>query len=367
MSLAFSIRGLEMGILAPVTGAFVDRLGPRKLVFLGTLITGSALIILSLTNSLLIFYGAFVLLAVGASCCTSTVLMTAVAHWFRKNVGKAMGLVACGFGAGGILVPLIVWLIDVYHWRMAFVVLGLGMWTLGIPLSFVIRHRPEQYGYSPDGEIPGELNSSPGDGCAEEGVYFREAIGNQDFWKISVAEAIRISVTMAVVTHVLPYLTNIGMSRGSAALVATAIPLLSIVGRFSFGWLGDVFEKRYVAAVGYGLFSMGTLAFSWVHVPWFILPFLALFPLAFGGTVALRGAILREYFGRTAFGRLMGIMLGLGAMGGFIGPTAAGWTFDNLGRYQPVWLVFGGTSVLATALALRLRAPVRVTQGQESA
>ncbi|MFB0506844.1 MAG: MFS transporter, partial [Thermodesulfobacteriota bacterium] len=128
VSIVFSLRGLEMGIVAPIMGFLVDRFGSRKLTFSGVVVLGFGLILLGLTNSLVMFYGAFFLLVLGASGCASTVLMTAVAHWFRRNVGKAMGLVGCGFGAGGILIPLIVRLIDLYQWRTTLIILGLGMW-----------------------------------------------------------------------------------------------------------------------------------------------------------------------------------------------------------------------------------------------
>ncbi len=361
VSIAFSLRGLEMGILAPIMGFLVDRFGSRKLIFSGTFIVGFSLILLGLTNSLVMFYSAFILLALGASGCASTVLMTAVAYWFRRNVGKAMGIVACGFGVGGILIPLIVWLIDLYQWRTALFILGLGMWALGIPLSFVIRHRPEQYGYSPDGEIPTEPGSIHGDLDREEGT-FKEALKSGNFWKIGVAEAIRMMITMAVITHIMPYLSSIGMSRANAAFVATSIPLLSVIGRFGFGWLGDIFDKRYVLAWTYCLLGMGTLAFSYIHVKWLIFPFLLLFSPAFGGTVSLRGAIVREYFGRASFGRLFGIIIGMSAIGGVIGPSVAGWTFDNVGGYQPVWLSFAGTTVIAIVLLLRLKAPGQMSE-----
>ncbi len=135
VSIAFSLRGLEMGILAPLMGFLVDRFGPRKVVFSGVIITGFGLILITVINSLVMFYIAFILFALGGSGCASTVLMTTVAQWFRRNVGKAMGIVVCGFGAGGILIPLIVWVIDLYGWRTALIILGLGMWALGIPLS----------------------------------------------------------------------------------------------------------------------------------------------------------------------------------------------------------------------------------------
>ena len=108
VSIAFSLRGLEMGILAPIIGFLVDRFGSRALALFGALIVGFALILLSLTDSLLMFYASFALLALGGGGCAPTVLMTVVANWFRKNVGKAMGVLSCGFGAGGILLPLIV-------------------------------------------------------------------------------------------------------------------------------------------------------------------------------------------------------------------------------------------------------------------
>jgi len=366
VSIAFSLRGLEIGMLAPITGFLVDRFGSRKLIFSGTLIIGFALILLSLTNSLVMFYSAFVLVALGTSGCASTVLMTVVAHWFRRNVGKAMGLVVCGFGAGGILIPCIVWLIDLYHWQTALIILGLGIWALGIPLSFVIRHTPEQYGYFPDGEIPAEPTSSHEGPDIEKEGSFRDALKSKNFWMIGISDTIRVMIANALFTHVMPYLGSIGMSRTSAAFVATSIPLFSIIGRFGFGWLSDIFDKRHVLAGLYCLLGMGTLAFSYVHVKWLIFPFLLLFSPALGGTVSLRGAMVREYFGRASFGRLFGIIMGIAAIGGVIGPIVAGWSFDKLGSYHSVWLWFAGTTVIALVLILRLP-PARWGKNKKSA
>jgi sugar phosphate permease len=186
--------------------------------------------------------------------------MTAVAQWFRRNVGKAIGLVACGFGAGGILIPAVVWLIDLYGWRIALIILGLGMWVLGIPLSFVILHKPEHYGYLPDGEVSVDgSDSHRGPERKEEGT-FKEALKSGNFWKIGIAEVIRMMITIAVIIHIMPYLSSIGMSTASAAFVATAIPILSIIGRLGFGWLSDIFDTKYVLAIVHFLFGMGILS-----------------------------------------------------------------------------------------------------------
>jgi MFS family permease len=152
ISLASSLRGLEAGLLAPVIGVLVDRWGPRRLIFSGTLITVGGLLMLSQTSSLGMFYGAFTIIAIGMSCCTMTVLMTAVSNWFHRRIGLATGIAVSGFGLGGLLVPVIVSLTEAYEWRMAIIVLAMGMLVIVLPLSLLFRHKPEHYGYLPDGQ-----------------------------------------------------------------------------------------------------------------------------------------------------------------------------------------------------------------------
>ncbi len=107
ISLAASLRGLETGFFAPIIGILADRWGSRRLIFCGALISAAGLMLLSTSNSLSTFYLSFVFIALGMSASTATVLMTAVANWFRKRIGLASGIAICGFGVGGLLVPLI--------------------------------------------------------------------------------------------------------------------------------------------------------------------------------------------------------------------------------------------------------------------
>ncbi len=355
ISLAASLRGLEMGIFAPLIGFLVDRFGARKLAFCGTITVGLGLILLSFTQSLAMFYASFLLIAFGAGGCASVVFMTVVANWFHKNVGIALGVMMSGFGASGLIVPIIVRLIDVYGWRTTLIILGLGMWTLGIPLSLVIRNKPEQYGYLPDGKVSREPMPDLEAQGKDVEIGLKEALRKRSFQYLNMVEAIRMMTLFAVVTHVMPYLSSVGIPRPTAGLVAGSIPLFSIIGRLGFGWLGDVFDKRNMIAWTFCFLGLGTLAFSYVHVRWVIFLFLILFSPGFGGGSILRGTILREYFGRDSFGKMLGIVMGSAAIGGIIGPTVAGWAFDTLGSYHVIWLVFGGVIGLAIGLTLRIR------------
>ncbi len=363
LSLAASLRGLEMGLLSPIVGILADRWGPRKLIFGGVLVTAASLLLLSSTTSLIMFYVSFILLAIGVSACTVTVLLTAVANWFRRKMGIASGIAICGFGFSGLMIPVIVRLIEVYDWRTALNILALGMIVLVLPLSFVFRHRPEQYGYFPDGQKQDTTahftDSSPSQSPEVE-LRVKQALKNGAFWRIVLARMYHMTTMMAIITHVMPYLSSISISRATSSLVATAIPLMSIIGRLSFGWFGDKFSKRSVAATSFVMMSCGLFCFAYASNTglWLLVPFLVLLGIGYGGTNAILPALGREYFGRTNFGSIYGLMEGIGTIGAVIGPTLAGWAYDSLGSYQIVWFLLAGLAVVAIASVLTIT-PVR--------
>jgi len=352
ISLAFSLRGLEAGILAPLMGLLVDRWGPRRLILVGATIAGLGLVLLSYVNSMGMLYGAFALMAIGMSGCTSTVLITAVANWFHKNVGLATGITLCGFGASGLMVPWVVRLIDIFGWRKAMVVLGLGMLGIGLPISLIIRHKPEKYGLLPDGEVNSIVTSDNGLTSTQTikgDIGAKRALKSSTFWHISLAVMCQFMMLSAVATHVMPYLSSIGIARTTAGFVASAIPLLSIIGRFGFGWLGDKLDNRQITAGGFAMISLGFLCFAYISPGemWLFVPFLALFAIAYGGNNTTRGVLLRKYFGSSNFGTIYGFMMGIAMIGTIAGAPLAGWVFDNWGSYQGIWLAFAGLAVVA--------------------
>ena len=355
VSIGASLRGLEMGILAPIIGFLVDRFGSRKLVLFGIITLGLGFILISQTQSLITLYAGFLLLSLGAGGCTSVVLYTAVANWFKRHIGRALGIAACGFGSGGLMVPLVSLLIDIYDWRTTLIILALGIWVIGIPLALVIRDKPEQYGYLPDGGVMHVSNTDYQADSEPTEASFSDLIKGRTLWFISLAESIRWIILTAVVIHIMPYLSSIGIPRASAALVAAAVPLISLVGRFGFGWLGDIFDKRYLMAITYLLTGMGMIALSFASTSAVLFTFAILFAVALGGGVTLRGAMLSDYFGRSSFGRALGITMGASAIGGIIGPTLAGLTFDITGSYKLIWLVYCGLTAISMTLILLLR------------
>lgn len=355
ISIAASLRGLEMGLFAPLIGYLADRFGPRKVSFCGVIAVGFGIILLSRTQALLPFYFSFIVIGMGAAGCAGVVLTTAVGNWFHKKVGLAIGVTISGFGLSGLFIPLIVRLIEMYGWRTTLIILGVGMWALGVPLSLIIRDRPEQYGDIPDGEKAAKDFQDSKFESPENEIGFKEAVRQRAFLYLVFVDAIRMLGVMAVITHVMPYLSSVGIPRATAGLVAGAIPVVSIIGRLGLGQLADVFDKKILMAISLLLMAMGLVAFCYVQTGWLIIIFLMLFSPGFGGMMVLRGAFVREYFGRRSLGKLLGLIRGSAAMGGIIGPTLAGFAFDALGKYQPIWLAFSVFSALGIIFILKIQ------------
>ena len=220
-------------------------------MFAGVAITGLGLLLLARTTSLLTFYGSFILIALSISTCSGVVPMTLVGKWFEKRVTIATGIVVCGSALGGLLVPVVSRLIDMFDWRTTMSIVGLGAWVILLPLSLLIRQKPQQHGYSPDNGMDEELVSGDGLPSAQRtgvNIGVRQALESRAFWHIALGLGCMYLVIGAVSAHIMPYLSTIGITRSNASLVASSLPLTSIMGRLSFGWLGDRFDRRWATA-----------------------------------------------------------------------------------------------------------------------
>ncbi len=360
ISLASSLRGLEMGLLAPVVGFLVDKWGPKKMVFGGSIFLCLGFLLLSKVNSLLVFYLAFILIAFGMSFSGGTVIMTAVANWFQKKAGLAMGIVASGFGLGGLLIPVVTLLVDTYEWRTAMVIIGFGTLGIVLPLAFIMRHRPEDYGYNPDGEadivLKPEIEKI--EPARETGMTVRQALKSRVFWQLSIASCCHSFLLGAVVTHMMPYLSSLGVERSTASFIAMILPVTSIVGRLNGGWLGDRYGRKKVFTTSFFLMTIGVFIYGCLDYDrlWLLVPFILALSLGWGGSVTTRLTILREYFGRRSFGTIMGFVSGVMMVGNISGAPLAGWIYDTWGTYRGAWLAYGAVTLLGAFLVFTLPA-----------
>ncbi|MFC1984790.1 MFS transporter, partial [Chloroflexota bacterium] len=156
-----------------------------------------------------------------------------------------------------------------------------------------------------------------------------------------------------------PYFSSVGITRYAASMVALVLPVATISGRLSSGWLADRFGSRQVFVASTLLVSVGMLFFAYVNTErmWLLLPFIITFSLGWGFGNTTRLSLLRECFGRGSFGKILGFMSGIAMLGNMAGAPLAGWVFDTWGSYQGVWLGYSVLVLAGTVLAFTIPSP----------
>ena len=381
LSGAIALSQLEGGMLGPVGGYLVDRYGPRRMMTIGIIMMGIGYVLMSMVNSLVMFYIVFLaIISVGMSIGIRVPSLVAPANWFIKKRGRALGIAMTGSGFAGVFLPLIGWLIASYGWRTTMVIAGITIWVLGLPIARVMRRRPEEYGLLPDGEKPvlkpqtvedapvesaGLATTPTADVAAptdgEANFTLRDALKMPVFWFLAIAFGLRQFAVGAISLHQVPYLVDTGRSLETAAIILAAVTLTSIIGRLGFGTLADHFPPRYIMAITMMMVGLGAFILSNVTegLPMLLL-YIVVYSIGWGGGATTMNATRGAYFGRRAFGTISGTMDFVQMFGLVLGPIFAGFVFDRTGSYTIAFNSFAISAFAAGALMFFLRPPRRI-------
>jgi MFS family permease len=366
---AYALRSVEGGVASPIVGWAVDKYGARLLVVIGAVVAGGAFCLMPLIKSLMGFYLVYgILLSAGMSAMLYLPAWTVIAKWFRRRLSLALAILSVGAGFGGIIcAPLAALMISRFGWRSAFVVMGVFIWVVVIPLAFVIKERPEDMGLAPDGDPPlpadcavSDVPAAPSAANGSTDYTLKEALTSSPFWFLALAFFFQGLAHATVTVHTVPALTDAGIAPERAAISIGLLTLVSIVGRLAFGYLGDIFNKRYLFMVSYSMMGCGMLVLMNAKTMGLVWLFLFLFGVGFGGNIPLMPAIRAEYFGRKALGKIQGFMNPVMMIAGATGPILAGHMFDTTGSYRSAFLVIGLLTFLAAVVIFFAR-PVRGT------
>lgn len=370
----FSLARMESGLLGPLEGWLVDRVGPRRLMLVGVPLMGIGYMLMSRVDSLAAFFFVYIFaITLGNSLGMSTPMAASVANWFNRKRGLAFGIMWSGVGLGGFFVPAVGWLIAAYNWRVASVIVGIFIIVMGIPIASLMRHRPEPYGYMPDGAPPDES----GNGSEEarerrqpdlsQDFTAREALMTSSFWYLTLSIAARSLVSGGVGLHLVPYFVDLGASDVFAATLAGSVGVMSIPGRFGLSAVSDYLNRRYVMAVSLFVMSIAIVFMARATSVTQVIPFLVLYAAAQGGISVIPQSLIAEYFGRRAYATIQGFRSTIQMVGIIIGPLISGYVFDTTGSYEWAFLGFGAATLVSLALVLLMRAPARPQRGSRAA
>jgi len=354
LSGAFSIRQLESGFLSPMVGYFVDRAGPRRVILLGVCIAGLGLILTGLSPTIWWFYLAFVLMSAGVSGASHGISWAVmVARWFTRQRGRATSLTFMGGALGAPGVILVAQLVTRIGWRTTVIGMGFGLWLVGIPLSFVARSRPQDYGYQPDGDPAIIINpATPNGDNPQDSDYpsmtFKRAARSIQFWALIAVLGIQQVSMGGLHAHQIAYFEDIGFGVTQAASTVAIAFAVSAIGRIAAGILTDWTDWRRVFATIILGQTIALLVLANVSLLWHAILFSVLLGLCHGMMVPIRPIVAGTLFGTQNLGSIYGAVDGAVVAMGVVGPLSLGWTFDNFNTYVPAFYIM--SLVLVTAI-----------------
>jgi len=143
---AYAVATLIAAWWLPRMGKMLDRMGPRKTLMLVSLMLGVSCLFFAAATTFLWLAVSFALLRFLGQGATMMGAANLVSHWFVRRRGFAMSLMGLGFaGSMAIHPPLCSWLVEIYGWRTAWIVLGLLTWLIMlIPLLLLVFDKPNK-------------------------------------------------------------------------------------------------------------------------------------------------------------------------------------------------------------------------------
>ena len=359
LSGALSIWFVSSAIASIFLGRLLDKFSIKKIMMIGGVIFSLGLFSISFVQSsfsLLLIYGT--LLAVGGPALGNLSVTKLVANWFEKNAGMALGIAAIGISFSGVVLPLLVDpLIDLIGWRSVYIVFGLIVIFLLIPLvRYLVIDNPEEVGQFKDNLI--EEPSEEFQDLMKIKDFFKHNI----FWIISLAFAFQFLAMGGVLLHLplhsesqgfLETWTVLGLPIKQTVLAYSIAALGGVVGKVFFGYLMDRLSANIPVMIMMAMQSIGIFGLTLIDNYLLFTLFCFIFGLGFGGAMVLMSASFLKAFGSQNLGSVRGISALIIVPVQPVGMILVGTAFD-LNLYIESFLLMGAITLIGLFIGSRI-------------
>jgi MFS family permease len=331
------VVGPIFGFLA---GWVVDRFGPRRMMMMGILMAGVALVGLGWASSLGMFYFFYFFNALGYVCGGPLPNQVLLTRWFDRSRGKAMGFAYLGIGIGGASVPWISHvLVQHFGWQVALRLLGVSIVVVSLPLALLVKEPPQ-----------GRTNSGSASSARAMAAFTRLS-----FYVLTLGSMCSIAAVSGTQQNLKLFLSlDRHFTQRDAASVLSMVLTFSIVGRLLIGWLADRFSKKYVMFLTYLLVAMGIPLLFLGSTPLALYASAAIFGIGLGGDYMIIPLVTAEIFGIEILGRLLGVVLAAGSIADAAAPWLIGRLRDTTGSYSVSCFVLVALALLGGLAVLGL-------------
>jgi sugar phosphate permease len=359
LSGAVSLGGVLAALTSPLIGPLVDRYGSRAALSLAVLVTAAAMMLLSLTQSLLVFYLLFCIARMVWAGPFELAIYGALNNWFVTRRAFATSIATVAQMAGLVAMPLIAQLaMQRGGWRSGWLAIGSLTLVVGfLPVWLFMVRRPEDLGLLPDRQPTPDIAARSQPQLDEPSFSRREAVGTAAFWLLLLYTVLVYPVQAGVSLHQAAHLIERGIAPTVAATIVSTFSLMSAVASLACGFLPRSLPIRYpLAAIGVFL-AIATLLMIGISSSGQGYVAAALFGFGIGGLLTLLPIAWADYFGRANFAAIRSVALSAQVLAQAAGPLLSGALHDWTGNYKLSLQCFAVLSGLGILAALTARRP----------
>jgi MFS transporter, OFA family, oxalate/formate antiporter len=331
----YGIGTLAGSFALPLIGREIDRRGSRTTAVAIALLFGLACVFMGFIQNGLMLLAGFVAIRMLGQGGLGLVSQNVINQWWVARRGLIMGVSGLGVSLLGIgvLPGLINWLVTLYGWRLAYMLLGGVLLLAMAPLAWLFfRDRPELYGLHPDGRQMAIDEAELA--VAEENWTLAEARRTAMFWIMSGSLALIAMLITGLYFHMVSIFADNGLASSAAAAVYAPIALATAAFTLAGGLLLDRVPARVMLSA-----ALFLLAFSlWFAQHLSGVAAATLYGAALGGTSGLFHVVgmvvWARYYGRKHLGSITGVTATVVIIGSALGPLPLGAARDWLGSYN---------------------------------
>jgi len=337
-------------VLMPISGRIVQKVHPRTVSLVGSLIVGAGWILSRYApniNILCVTYGVIAGAGVGI---VYGIPIAVVTRWFPDLKGLAVGLTVLGFGMSALVTaPLAHLLIDAYNILNTFLILGIAFLVLLVLTSLILQFPPA--GWRPEGwqgaaAAASERNYTPAEMLTTSsclGLWLCFIIG-------SLSGLMAIGITKPVGLEI------IKLNSASATGLLPFFALFNGGGRPLFGWLTDAIGHSKAAVLSLLLIALasGAMLFAGEGSVILYAACFAAFWMGLGSWLAIAPTAVATYFGPKNYATNYGIVFSAYGIGAILATLTAGKAKDIFGSYIYAFYVTGALATVGVIIALTL-------------
>ncbi|MCH8108661.1 MAG: MFS transporter [Chloroflexi bacterium] len=373
LSGAFAFSRVQGAAIGPLEGFLIDRLGNRRMFMIGYSLMGIGFILLSQIQNIWQFYVTFVIITLGSSLGGWLTMISMVNNWFSRRRTFAMATAMSGIHFGGFLVPVLALSIEFQGFRATMFGIGVLILAIIIPISRVIRNRPEDYGMLPDGDPPRPAkrdavasNTAP-EIDDEPDFTASQALRTPAFWIVTFTHMSSTLSIVALSVHLVPKLTDMGLSLSSAGVVVLSYTAIALPLQFVSGYFADKMPKPPAIFFFLMVQAAALVVIAFADNLYMAYVFAVLWGIAFGGRGPLLTSIRGDYFGRKAFATISGLSQFPSSLAMIATPLFAGYMFDTRGSYFIPFTTFAIIVFFGAFLILFARKPKLASASRSAA